>query len=235
MRVSGDVITATVKQAAPRGGVRKGEVVQAVVVRTKKQLGRPDGTYIAFDENAAVLIDPSGTLEGLASSVPVARELRERNFMKIVSLAPGGSLSMGRECGSGRTTPCVVTGGKDRGKTGRVLRTESATATCLRRGAEHRQAPSAAAFRQGHAAERADGRHHREGGADPRLQRDAARPHRQQADPGGGTDRHRTASASDSQSEPATRSSDGSEPQKHNRRPRPRGCGIGTRARWSSD
>ena len=68
--------------------MRKGEVVQAVVVRTRKQLGRPDGTYIAFDENAAVLIDAQGTPRGTRIFGPVARELRDRNFMKIVSLAP---------------------------------------------------------------------------------------------------------------------------------------------------
>ena len=84
----GDVITATVKQATPRGGVRKGEVVQAVVVRTRKQLGRADGTYIAFDENAAVLIDAQGAPRGTRIFGPVARELRDRNFMRIVSLAP---------------------------------------------------------------------------------------------------------------------------------------------------
>ena len=84
----GDVITATVKQASPQGGVRKGEVVQAVVVRTRKQFGRPDGTYISFDENAAVLIDPQNNPRGTRIFGPVARELRERNFMQIVSLAP---------------------------------------------------------------------------------------------------------------------------------------------------
>ena len=84
----GDVITATVKQASPQGGVRKGEVVQAVVVRTRKQFGRPDGTYIAFDENAAVLIDPQNNPRGTRIFGPVARELRDRNFMKIISLAP---------------------------------------------------------------------------------------------------------------------------------------------------
>ena len=84
----GDVITATVKQASPQGGVRKGEVVQAVVVRTRKQLGRADGTYIAFDENAAVLIDAQGAPRGTRIFGPVARELRDRNFMRIVSLAP---------------------------------------------------------------------------------------------------------------------------------------------------
>ena len=84
----GDVITATVKQASPQSGVRKGEVVQAVVVRTRKQFGRPDGTYISFDENAAVLIDPQNNPRGTRIFGPVARELRDRNFMKIVSLAP---------------------------------------------------------------------------------------------------------------------------------------------------
>ena len=84
----GDVITATVKHATPRGGVRKGEVVQAVVVRTRKQLGRSDGTYIAFDENAAVLIDAQGAPRGTRIFGPVARELRDRNFMRIISLAP---------------------------------------------------------------------------------------------------------------------------------------------------
>jgi large subunit ribosomal protein L14 len=68
--------------------VRKGEVVEAVVVRTRKPLGRNDGTYISFDENAAVLIDPQQNPRGTRIFGPVARELRDRNFMKIVSLAP---------------------------------------------------------------------------------------------------------------------------------------------------
>jgi large subunit ribosomal protein L14 len=84
----GDVITCTVKQAIPHGAVKKGEVVKAVVVRTKKEFGRDDGTYIAFDENAAVLIDAGNNPRGTRIFGPVARELRERNFMKIVSLAP---------------------------------------------------------------------------------------------------------------------------------------------------
>jgi large subunit ribosomal protein L14 len=84
----GDVIVGTVKLAAPQSAVRKGEVVQAVVVRTKKQFGRDDGTYISFDENAAVLIDPQNNPRGTRIFGPVARELRDRNFMKIVSLAP---------------------------------------------------------------------------------------------------------------------------------------------------
>ena len=84
----GDVITATVKQAIPNGAVKKGEVVKAVVVRTRKQFGRDDGTYIAFDENAAVIIDEANNPLGTRIFGPVARELRDRNFMRIVSLAP---------------------------------------------------------------------------------------------------------------------------------------------------
>jgi large subunit ribosomal protein L14 len=84
----GDIITCTVKQAIPHGSVKKGEVVKAVVVRTKKEFGRDDGTYIAFDENAAVLLDGTGNPRGTRIFGPVARELRDRNFMKIVSLAP---------------------------------------------------------------------------------------------------------------------------------------------------
>jgi large subunit ribosomal protein L14 len=84
----GDVIVGTVKQAVPHSAVKKGEVVRAVVVRTKKPFGRDDGTYISFDENAAVLIDTGKNPRGTRIFGPVARELRERNFMKIVSLAP---------------------------------------------------------------------------------------------------------------------------------------------------
>jgi large subunit ribosomal protein L14 len=84
----GDIIVGTVKTAVPHGSVKKGEVVRAVVVRTKKPFGRDDGTYISFDENAAVLIDVGKNPRGTRIFGPVARELRERNFMKIVSLAP---------------------------------------------------------------------------------------------------------------------------------------------------
>ena len=84
----GDGIVGTVKQAIPHGSVRKGDVVTAVVVRTRKELGREDGTYIAFDENAAVIIDAQQNPRGTRIFGPVARELRDRNFMKIVSLAP---------------------------------------------------------------------------------------------------------------------------------------------------
>ena len=84
----GDVIVAAVKAATPQGSVKKGDVVKAVVVRTKKEFGRDDGTYIAFDENAAVIIDAQNNPRGTRIFGPVARELRDRNFMKIVSLAP---------------------------------------------------------------------------------------------------------------------------------------------------
>ena len=84
----GDVITATVKQATPQGAIKKGEVVRAVVVRTKKPFGREDGTYIGFDENAAVIIDQANNPRGTRIFGPVARELRDGGFMKIVSLAP---------------------------------------------------------------------------------------------------------------------------------------------------
>jgi large subunit ribosomal protein L14 len=84
----GDVITATVKSASPQGTVKKGEVVKAVVVRTRKEFGREDGTYIRFDENAAVIIDATNNPRGTRIFGPVARELRDRNFMKIISLAP---------------------------------------------------------------------------------------------------------------------------------------------------
>ena len=84
----GDVIVATVKSATPGGSVKKGEVVTAVVVRTKKEFGRKDGTYIAFDENAAVVIDDTHEPVGTRVFGPVARELLEKKFLKIVSLAP---------------------------------------------------------------------------------------------------------------------------------------------------
>ncbi|MCR5651129.1 MAG: 50S ribosomal protein L14 [Lachnospiraceae bacterium] len=84
----GDVITATVKDATPGGVVKKGDVVKAVVVRTVKAVRRKDGSYIRFDENAAVIIKEDNTPRGTRIFGPVARELRDRQFMKIVSLAP---------------------------------------------------------------------------------------------------------------------------------------------------
>jgi large subunit ribosomal protein L14 len=84
----GDIITASVKEATPDGAVKKGEVVKAVIVRTKKGNRRLDGSYIRFDENAAVLIDNQREPIGTRVFGPVARELREKRFMRIVSLAP---------------------------------------------------------------------------------------------------------------------------------------------------
>ena len=84
----GDIIVATVKDAIPGGNVKKGDVVKAVVVRTKKEVRRPDGSYIKFDENAAVILKNDGEPRGTRIFGPVGRELRDKKFMKIVSLAP---------------------------------------------------------------------------------------------------------------------------------------------------
>jgi large subunit ribosomal protein L14 len=84
----GDVIVASVKDAIPGGTVKKGEVVKAVVVRTVKETRRPDGSYIKFDENAAVIIKADGEPRGTRIFGPIGRELREKKFMKIISLAP---------------------------------------------------------------------------------------------------------------------------------------------------
>ena len=85
----GDVVVGSVKQAIPNSPVKKGEIVKAVVVRTRKEVRRPDGSYIRFDDNAAVLLTPDGqNPRGTRIFGPVARELRERQFMKIISLAP---------------------------------------------------------------------------------------------------------------------------------------------------
>jgi large subunit ribosomal protein L14 len=84
----GDVIVVTVKEATPNGGIKKGEVVRAVVVRCKKEVRRADGSYIKFDDNAAVIIDNQGNPRGTRIFGPVARELRDKRYMKIVSLAP---------------------------------------------------------------------------------------------------------------------------------------------------
>lgn len=84
----GDIIVASVKDAAPGGTVKKGEVVRAVIVRTAKEYGRPDGSHIRFDDNAAVIIGKENNPRGTRIFGPVARELREKQFMRIVSLAP---------------------------------------------------------------------------------------------------------------------------------------------------
>jgi len=84
----GDKIVVTVKNALPSGTIKKGTVIKAVVVRTKKEIRRNDGTYIRFDDNACVLLNPTGEMVGTRIFGPVARELRDKQYMKIVSLAP---------------------------------------------------------------------------------------------------------------------------------------------------
>ena len=84
----GDVIVATVKDAIPGGNVKKGDVVKAVIVRTRRERRRPDGSYIQFDENAAVILKNDGEPRGTRIFGPVGRELRDKKFMKIISLAP---------------------------------------------------------------------------------------------------------------------------------------------------
>jgi len=84
----GDIVVASVKEAIPNGNVKKGDVVKAVIVRTKKETGRTDGSYIKFDDNAAVVLNANNEPRGTRIFGPVARELRAKDFMKIVSLAP---------------------------------------------------------------------------------------------------------------------------------------------------
>lgn len=84
----GDIIVASVKEAIPNSNVSKGDVIRAVIVRTKKEVRRKDGSYVRFDDNAAVLIDNNGDPKGTRIFGPVARELREKRYMRIVSLAP---------------------------------------------------------------------------------------------------------------------------------------------------
>ena len=84
----GDTIVVTVKDAIPSGNIKKGTVAKAVVVRTRKETRRPDGSYIRFDDNACVLLNPTGDMRGTRIFGPVSRELRDKQFMKIVSLAP---------------------------------------------------------------------------------------------------------------------------------------------------
>jgi large subunit ribosomal protein L14 len=84
----GDVVVGTVKDAIPGGNVKKGDVIKAVIVRTKKERRRPDGSYIRFDENAAVILKADGEPRGTRIFGPVGRELRDKKFMKIISLAP---------------------------------------------------------------------------------------------------------------------------------------------------
>jgi large subunit ribosomal protein L14 len=84
----GDLVVVTIKDALPNGAVKKGDVVKAVIVRTSKEMRRKDGSYIRFDDNAAVIVNPNGEPRGTRIFGPVGRELREKKYMKIVSLAP---------------------------------------------------------------------------------------------------------------------------------------------------
>ena len=84
----GDVIVGAVREAAPNGNIKKGDVVKAVIVRTRREIRRKDGSYVRFDDNAAVIIDGNGDPKGTRIFGPVARELREKKYMRIVSLAP---------------------------------------------------------------------------------------------------------------------------------------------------
>ena len=114
----GDIFVATVKDAVPGASVKKGDVVKCVVVRTKKEKRRPDGSYIRFDENAAVLINDQMQPRGTRIFGPVGRELRDRKFMRIVSLAPEVLVTMKIKKGD----EVVVIAGKDIGKRGEVTR-----------------------------------------------------------------------------------------------------------------
>ena len=134
----GDIITATVKQANPQGSVKKGEVVKAVVVRTKKEFGRDDGTYIAFDENAAVIIDAGRQPARHAHLRPRGARAARRRLHAHRLARPGGALMKIRT-----DDEVIVISGKDKGKTGKVLRVDRERGKRLRRGPEHGQAPPA--------------------------------------------------------------------------------------------
>ena len=194
----GDVIVATVKDAIPGGNVKKGDVVKAVIVRTIKQTRRPDGSYIKFDENAAVILKNDGDPRGTRIFGPVGRELRDKKFMKIVSLAPEvfKSWRTSRRVTWFRSSPAPTQDrGGDRGKQGghRGPRREEPRD---RRGCQlrHQARP-----RRPDPARHQDRRHRDHGGPDPRLQRRTRRPRDQEADPRRLTasrSRRRTASAS---------------------------------------
>jgi large subunit ribosomal protein L14 len=119
----GDRIKVTVKEASPDGTIKKGTVQDAVIVRTRKEVRRADGTYVRFDQNAAVLIKEDGTPIGTRVFGPVARELRDKNFMKIVSLAPEVILVMAgtKRAKIKKNDQVAVIAGRDKGRRGRVL------------------------------------------------------------------------------------------------------------------
>ncbi|KAI4454063.1 50s/60s ribosomal protein l14/l23 [Holotrichia oblita] len=114
----GDIVVASVKFATPGGVVKKGEVVKAVIVRTVASVKREDGTHIRFDDNAAVIIDKEGNPRGTRIFGPVARELREKGYMKILSLAPEGD-------------QVVIIAGKDKGKKGKVILVDPVAMRCV--------------------------------------------------------------------------------------------------------
>ena len=181
----GDIITATVKQANPQGSVKKGEVVKAVVVRTKKEFGRDDGTYIAFDENAAVIIDDSRQPARHAHLRPGrARAARRRLHAHRVA-RPGGAVMKIRT-----DDEVVVISGKDKGKTGKVIRVDRKRGRVYVEGLNivkrHQRANPARAERPG--------RRDRARGRDPRLQRRDPRPEGQEAH-ARGHDAHRAGRA----------------------------------------
>ncbi|KAF9140277.1 hypothetical protein BGX30_006766 [Mortierella sp. GBA39] len=117
----GDLIVCSVKQATPGGVVKKGDVVKAVVVRTKRSVRRKDGSYISFDENAAVVVKEDKSPRGTRIFGPVARELRDKDFMKIVSLAPEVLESHSNKLHVKKEDTVMVISGKDKGKKGRVI------------------------------------------------------------------------------------------------------------------
>ena len=170
----GDIITATVKQANPQGSVKKGEVVKAVVVRTKKEFGRDDGTYIAFDENAAVIID-AGRQPARHAHLRARGARAARRRLHAHRLArPGGALVSMKI----RTDDeVIVISGKDKGKTGKVLRVDRSKGKVYVEGLNmvkrHQRANPARAERAG--------RRDRARGRDPRLQRGDPRPEGQRS------------------------------------------------------
>jgi large subunit ribosomal protein L14 len=151
----GDVIVASVKQAIPNAAVKKGDVVRAVIVRTNKEYGRPDGSYIRFDENAAVLINNQGNPRGTRIFGPVARELRDRNYMEDRVARAGGAVMAARNAPTrGTKVPeikkgdtVVVLAGKDAGKRGTVERVINQTPRRRRRAACSGAGPAPAASR----------------------------------------------------------------------------------------
>ena len=135
----GDVIVASVKEATPGGSVKKGEVVKAVIVRQAKEYGRPDGSYIRFDDNAAVILQDKNNPKGTRIFGPVARELRERNYMKIISLAPEVlSMTLAR---IKKGDDVLVLTGRERGKRGVVRQVMPEQGHRPGAGHQHQQAP----------------------------------------------------------------------------------------------